>query len=225
MSKRIVDIRTGLQPYGSKPVVPLRHMTRFLGVAAGLVFALLGFGIDAGAQTTEVAAFGGIGFGGSLVSPASGGSTDIEVGPVYGGAVSTALSSTWRFEGSFSRQESRVAGERSGTYIHVAQERYLAGFQEELPWGNRRAFGTFLIGATRSVPAGAGDEWWFTIGLGLGFKTRLSARVGFRFEARGYYTPVTVGGVTVCGAGGCFFRYTGSGVFQGDVTAGVFFGF
>jgi hypothetical protein len=200
-------------------------MTRFRTLAAVFVFALPGFGTDAGAQTTEVAALGGIGFGGSLVSSASGGSVDIEVGPVYGGAVSTRLSSTWRFEGLFLRQESRVAGERSGTHVHVAQERYLAGFQEELPWGNRRAFGTLLIGATRSVPAGADDGWWFTIGLGLGVKTQLSARVGLRFEARGYYTPVTVGGVTVCGAGGCFFKYTGSGVFQGDVTAGVFFGF
>ncbi len=200
-------------------------MTRIRTVAAVLAFALLVLGIDAGAQTTEVAAFGGIGFGGSLTSPASGGSVDIEVGPVYGGAISTPLSSTWRFEGLISRQESHVAGQRSGAHVHVAQERYLAGLQEEVPWGNGRAFGTFLIGATRSVPAGADDEWWFTIGVGLGFKKRLTGRVGLRFEARGYYTPVTVGGVTVCGAGGCFFKYTGSGVFQGDVTAGVFFGF
>jgi len=200
-------------------------MTRFHTAAAILVFILLGFASDVGAQMAEVAAFGGIGFGGSLTSPASGGSVDIEVGPVYGGAISTPLSSTWRFEGLFSRQESRVAGERSGAHLHVAQERYLAGFQEEVPWGKGRAFGTFLIGATRSVPAGADDEWWFTIGLSLGFKTRLTGRVGLRFEARGYYTPVTAGGATICGAGGCFFKYTGSGVFQGDVTAGVFFGF
>jgi hypothetical protein len=200
-------------------------MTRFRTVAAVLAFALLGLGIDAGAQTAEVAAFGGIGFGGSLAASASGASVDIEVGPVYGAALSAPLSRTWRFEGLFSRQESRVAGDLSGAHVHVAQERYLAGFQEEVPWGNRRAFGTFLIGATRSVPAGADDEWWFTIGLGLGFKMRLSARVGFRFEARGYYTPVTVGGATVCAAGGCFFKYTGYGVFQGDITAGVFFGF
>ena len=198
-------------------------MTR-LGTAM-LLFAILSPGIDAAAQTTEVAAFVGIGFGGSLTSPATGGSVDIEVGPVYGGAISTPLSSTWRFEGVFSRQESRVAGDRSGAHVHVAQERYLAGFQEEVPWGKGRAFGTFLIGATRSVPDGADDELWFTIGVGLGVKTRLSARVGLRFEARGYYTPITAAGVTVCGTNGCVFQYYGTGSFQGDVTAGVFFGF
>jgi hypothetical protein len=200
-------------------------MTRSRSLAPVLAFALLGLGIDAIAQTTEVAAFGGIGFGGSLLTPASGGSVDIEAGPLFGGAISTPLSSTWRFEGLFLRQESRVAAERPGTHIDGAQDRYLAGFQEELPWGNARAFGTFLIGATRFAPADANDGWWFTIGLGLGVKTELAPHVGLRFEARGYYMPVTVGGVTVCGAGGCFFKYTGSGVFQGDVTAGVFFGF
>jgi len=200
-------------------------MKRLGTAAAVLAFALVGLGIDAAAQPTEVTGFIGIGFGGSLTSPATGGSIEIEVGPVYGGAISTPLSGTWRFEGLFSRQESQVAGERSGGHVHVAQERYLAGFQEEMAWGKARAFGTFLIGATRSVPDGADDELWFTLGLGLGVKTRLSARVGLRFEARGYYTPVTAGGTTVCGAGGCFFKYTGSGVFQGDITAGVFFGF
>jgi hypothetical protein len=200
-------------------------MTRFLSVAAVLVFSLSGTAIDAGAQTAEVAALGGIGFGGSLASSAGGASADIEAGLVYGGAVSTPLSRTWRFEGLFLRQESSVAGERPGAHIDAAQERYLAGFQEEAPWGNARAFGTFLIGATRFAPAGSDDEWWFTIGLGFGVKTRFSARVGLRVEARGYYTPVTVGGAMVCGAGGCFFKYTGSGVFQGDVTAGVYVGF
>jgi hypothetical protein len=198
-------------------------MTRFRSVAAVLVFALLGFGVDAKAQTAEVAALCGIGFGGSLASPVSGESMDIESGLVYGGAISTPLSRTWRIEGLFLRQESRVSGERPGTDIDL--ERYLAGFQEELPWGKTRAFGTFLIGATRFVPAGSDDEWWFTVGLGLGVKTRLTPRVGLRFEARGYYTPVSGRGATVCGVGGCVLAYSVSGMFQGDITAGVLFGF
>jgi hypothetical protein len=206
-------------------VLPLLHMTRIRTVAAVLVFALLGVGVDARAQTSEVAALCGIGFGGSVASPVNGGSPDIEAGLVYGGAINTRLSSTWRIEGMFLRQESRVSGEVPGTHTDVALERYLAGFQEELPWGRTRAFGTFLLGATRFAPAGSNDEWRFTVGLGLGVKVPLSARVGLRFEARGYYTPITVDGVTVCGAGGCVFKYSGSGTFQGDITAGVLFGF
>jgi hypothetical protein len=200
-------------------------MTRLRAVPAVFVFALLGIGIDARAQTAEVTAFGGIGFGGSLTSPSSGESIGIDAGPIYGGAFSTPLSSTWRFEGLFLRQQSQVAGEWPGTDVAVSLERYLAGFQEEVPWGKARAFGTFLIGATRFAPAGSDDEWWFTLGLGLGVKTRLSGHVGLRFEARGYYVPVSGRGVTVCGSGGCAFAYSVSGMFQGDVTAGIFFGF
>jgi hypothetical protein len=200
-------------------------MTRVRTAVGFLVFGLLGLGIDAGAQTAEVAALGGIGFGGSLASPVSGESMEIEAGPLYGVALSAALSSTWRIEGLFLRQESGVAGERRGTHIDVALERYLAGIQEELPWGKARAFGTFLIGATRFVPGGSDDEWWFTVGLGLGVKTQLAPHVGLRFEARGYYMPVSGRGVTICGSGGCVMAYSVSGMFQGDVTAGVFFGF
>lgn len=200
-------------------------MARSRSPVAVLVLAVLGFGVDAQAQTVEIAALGGIGFGGSLVSPVSGESLGIDAGPLYGGAVSTPISRTWRFEGLFLRQESHVAGNQAGTDVAVALERYLAGLQEEVPWGNARAFGTFLIGATRFAPAGSDDEWWFTLGLGLGVKTRLSGHVGLRFEARGYYVPDTGRGVTVCGSGGCAFAYSVSGMFQGDVTAGVLFHF
>jgi hypothetical protein len=200
-------------------------MARVRTVAAVIGLALLGITAEVRAQTNEVAAFAGIGFGGAVASPVGGESTDFETGPVYGGAISTLISRTWRIEGLFLRQESGVAGERPGTLIDVALERYLAGFQEELPWGKARAFGTFLIGATRFVPAGSDDAWWFTIGLGLGVKTRLAAHVGLRFEARGYYIPETGRGVTVCGTGGCAFAYSVSGMFQGDLSAGVFFSF
>jgi hypothetical protein len=200
-------------------------MKRLCAAVAALAFAVLGLGSDAGAQTAEVAFLGGIGFGGSLEVPATGGSVGIEAGGVYGGAVSAPMSSTWRLEGLFLRQESRISGQQAGAHIDTAVERYLAGFQEELPWGNARAIGTFLIGATRFAPAGLDDQWRFTIGLGLGVKAPLAAHAGLRFEARLYYTPTTVGGATVCGAGGCYFKYTGSGVFQGDVTAGVYVGF
>jgi hypothetical protein len=206
-------------------VLPLLHMTRIGTVGAALVLALFCVGADARAQTSEVTALGGVGFGGSLASPVGGGSLDIEAGAIYGGAINTRLSSTWRIEGLFLRQQSRVSGEGQGADIGVALERYLAGVQEEMPWGRARAFGTFLIGATRFAPAGFDSEWRFTVGLGLGVKTPISARVGLRFEARGYYTPITVGGVTVCGNGGCFFKYSGSGSFQGDITAGVLFAF
>ena len=47
----------------------------------------------------------------------------------------------------------------------------------------------------------------------------------WRFEARGFYTPVTSGGGAICSNGRCTFAYSGSGMFQGDVSGGVVFVF
>jgi hypothetical protein len=200
-------------------------MARLRTAAAVLVVALLGIAADAGAQTNEVAAFVGLGFGGSVASPVTGESVGIGSGLLFGGAVSTVLTGTWRIEGYFSRQDSRVEGSRPGTHIDLALERYLAGVQEEVPWGSRRAFGTLLIGATRFVPAGAEAETRFTLGLGLGVKARLAPRVGLRIEGHCFYTPTASDGALVCGPGGCIFAFSGYGVFQGDVTAGIYVGF
>jgi hypothetical protein len=200
-------------------------MMRRCAALAVLLVALLGLGVEAHAQTAEIAVFAGFGFGGSLASPAGGQDIPIEAGPAYGAAFNTPIASTWRIELLFSRQASRLAEARSGAHIDVAMERYMAGIQEEKASGRVRAFGTFLIGATRFVPAGFDSEAWFTVGLGLGVKTRLTEHVGLRFEGRAFYTPVTGNGATVCSSGRCIFGYSGSGMFQGDVSGGVLFAF
>jgi hypothetical protein len=101
----------------------------------------------------------------------------------------------------------------------------MAGIQEEKSRGNLRAFGTFLVGVTRFVASGFDSETWFTVGLGVGVKTRLTRHVGLRFEARGFYTPVTSNGAVVCSSGACLFAFSGSGMFQGDLSGGVLFAF
>jgi hypothetical protein len=199
-------------------------MPRLRGAAAVpalFIAVLLGSRADARAQAAEVAAFGGWGFGGALASPAGGQNVGMDAGPLFGAAFSAPISRTWRVEAVVSRQQSRLADESPDACIDLAIERYLAGIQEEKARGRTRAFGTFLVGATRFVPSGFESEIWFTIGLGLGVKQALSTHVGLRFEARGFYTPVTGGGATVCSAGRCVFAFSGSGVFQGDLTGGI----
>lgn len=200
-------------------------MTRLCVAFAVLLVVLPGLGVDAHAQTAEIAAFAGFGFGGALTSTVGGQDIPIEGGLTYGAAFSTPIARTWRIEGLFTRQESRLAEVRSGARIDVAMERYMAGIQEEKSSGRLRAFGTFLVGATRFAPAGFDSETWFTVGLGLGVKTRLTGHLGLRFEARGFYMPVTSNGAAVCSSGTCIFGYSGSGMFQGDFAAGVLFAF
>jgi len=102
-------------------------------------------------------------------------------------------------------------------------ERYLAGIEEEKDIGDRtRLFGVFLTGLTRFVPGldGYDSDVRFTAGLSLGFKHALSKRFGLRAEGRGFLVVAESGAGVVC-RGGCLFVYSGSGLWQGDLTAGV----
>lgn len=191
-------------------------------VVALLLWVLPGVAVDSWAQGTEIAGFGGLAFGGALVDPVTLAGVDLEAGFLFGAAVSGPVSASWRVEALFSNEYSRVSGPRPGTRVGVTVQRFLAGVQEETAWGSARAFGTFLVGATRVAPDGASSQTWFTLGLGLGVKTRLGPRIGLRLEGHCYYTPVTISGAVACGGGTCLFNYTGSGMFQGDLTAGLF---
>jgi hypothetical protein len=173
----------------------------------------------------EVAPFAGYQFGGAFDSATSGNPFDIGSGFVYGGTVNVLIYPTWRVELLYSRQEAELT-RRGEEGFDLKVERYLAGIQEEK--GDRvRFFGTFLIGLTRFAPGldGFDADEVFTVGLALGLKTTPSRRVGLRAEARGFFLPVDSGGGVVCRNGACLFRFQSSGIWQGDVTAGVLVGF
>ena len=88
-------------------------------------------------------------------------------------------------------------------------------------------FGTVWLGATRFVPglAGFDSETKFGGGVGLGVKTFLAKNVGLRFEARGLYTLVNGEGGVFCSNGSCLFAFSGRGLWQGDVSAGLILAF
>ena len=89
------------------------------------------------------------------------------------------------------------------------------------------AFCTVWLGATRFVPGldGFGSETKFGAGIGLGVKTFPVKNVGLRFEARGFYTLVKGEGGAFCANGTCLFAFSGTGLWQGDVSAGLILAF
>jgi len=195
--------------------------------APALVLAVLLFAAPrAHAQIVELTAFGGLSFGGELIATPGYESVPLQAGPLYGGALNVEFLPGWRFEGFYMREESKVRGPASGTYVDVNVDRYMVGVQQQEPLSARfDIFGEFMIGATRYLPAGYESELWFTLGVAAGVKTYVARNVGFRFEARGYYTPVVISGAAICGGYGCVIGYTGTGTFQGDLTAGVIIAF
>ena len=201
--------------------MPLR-----IRVAVLVVAALLSAAAEARAQTVELAAFGGLSFGGELIATPGYESVPLQAGLLYGGAVNVEFLPDWRIEALVMREESKVRGPVSGTHVDVNVDRYMLGVQQqERLSGHFDVFGEFLIGATRYLPRGYDSELWFTLGVAAGVKTSVARHVGFRFEARGYYTPVSISGVGVCGGYGCVIGYTGTGTFQGDISAGVILAF
>ena len=201
-------------------------MNRRAATPALVLAALLLAAPFARAQTVELTAFGGLAFGGELIATPGYESVPLQAGLFYGGAVNVEFLPRWRFEALVMREESKVPGPANGTYVDVDVDRYMGGILSQERLSQRfDIFGEFMLGATRYVPAGYESELWFTLGAAAGVKTYVTRNVGFRFEARGYYTPVVISGATICGGYGCVIGYTGTGTFQGDITAGVIIAF
>ena len=201
-------------------------MPHRVGVGVLVVAALLSAAAETRAQTVEATAFGGLSFGGELIATPGYESVPLQAGPLYGGTFNVEFLPRWRIEALVMRQESRVRGPVSGTHVDVNVDRYMLGVQQQERLSGRfDVFGEFMVGATRYLPRGYDSELWFTLGVAAGVKTSVARHVGFRFEARGYYTPVSISGVGVCGGYGCVIGYTGTGTFQGDISAGLIVAF
>ena len=173
-------------------------------------------GVRAG--DVALAPFVGFQYGGVLDSVASG-RASIGVGLQYGATLDIAIGEGgWGANVLFARQESELAGVPQ---LGIAVERYMAGVREEKGDERFRFRGVFLIGATRFALDGLGSDVRFTGAIGLGASVSLSPRVGVRADARAYYAVVSFGGGTACVNGSCLYVFGGTGVWQGDVTAGV----
>jgi hypothetical protein len=176
-------------------------------MAGVLVISVLLAAPDARAQTVELTVLGGLGFGGELIATPGYESVPLQAGILYGGAFNVEFFPRWRFEALVMREESKVSGPVYGSYVDVDVDRYMGGILSHDRLSARfDILGGIMLGAT-------------------GVKTYVTRRIGLRFEARGYYTPVVISGATICGGHGCIIGYTGTGTFQGDVTAGVIIGF
>jgi hypothetical protein len=168
----------------------------------------------------QLAPFAGLQFGGS-VTTASGRHADFDAGLDYGATLDIDLTGSWRIELLYSRQGTELPGPFEATV-----ERLMAGVVEERGDGPTRFFGVALLGATRFVPGFSGfdSDALFTIGLGLGVKHLFTDHLGVRAEARGFYAITESGGGLFC-SGGCLFVFSSSGLWQGDVSAGIVLGF
>jgi hypothetical protein len=198
-----------------------------------LVVVLLAAASPSAAQGLEVVPFGGyrVGLSGTAGSPfapvvydAGGGVSfgalvDIPYGPVKDGL---------KFEALFSRERSWIEVQQRSAFdppakIDVTVDHAMVGGVQELDTAPGRAFIGALFGLSRFAAPDEIDVR-FTIALSAGAKFFASRHVGFRLDARGYMTIVSLGGAVAC-AGGCVIAFNVNPAFQADFTAGLIIAF
>ena len=199
---------------------------RTRAVGASLLLALALLAAPARAGEVQLAPSAGFAFGGYLQSPTYDSRFTFDESANFGATLDVAFADTWRVEALFSHQSTELRGRRAELpRFEQTVERYMVGIVEEFDSDTRwRFFGVGLLGATRLDPGldGVDSELRFALGLSLGTKFLASRRVGLRLEGRVFYTVVESGGSAFCnGQGTCFFNFSGSGLWQGDVTAGL----
>lgn len=176
------------------------------------------------AQTVQLTPFAGFQFGGSFVTPAGAGFSLSDTLD-YGGSLDISVSKTFRVGLFYSRQETDLRG--PGPSFDLTVERLMGTVSEEKGEGNGKFFGEVLVGVTRYVPALSGfdSDSNFTLGAGLGLKQFFSRNFGLRAEARGFFTFTETNGGAFCNGGDCLFLFSGSGLWQGELSAGLILAF
>ncbi len=180
---------------------------------------------SASAQSVMITGFGGYRMGGGFTGATSQTRYDIANRASFGGIVDIATSKSFRIEMLFSRQQTEVGVDEItiGPRMPLTVDFYQVGIMEERGEGKGRGIGALLVGATRFVPEATGiqDEVHFSASLMLGVKYLLGKHVAIRADGRGVVTFVSGGGGALCGNGGCLVTFSGSTIFQPEVTAGL----
>jgi hypothetical protein len=206
-------------------VLPSFGMKRVLQRRPLAAVALLFCAQAAAGADVELAPFAGVQFPGAVAAASSGRTAAFGIGLDYGAALDVAVAEGWRVELLYSRQGTDLST-RGGGRFAVDLERYLIGIEEEKGGPQTRFFGVFLAGLTRFAPGfeGYDSDVRATFGLSLGIKHALSDRFGLRAEGRAFFVSVNSGGGVLC-SGSCLFVFRASGLWQGDLSAGVTLGF
>jgi hypothetical protein len=184
-------------------------------------------------QRVEITPFGGYRFGWGVSDVGGIPVVDDDGGVSFGAIVDVPLGRAYDdllLEAVFSREQARVRIQPPGffstrTTASVEVDHLMVGVSRELEESSPRArpFISALVGLTRY--AAADDfEVRFSVGLGFGGKFYPTRHLGFRLDARGYMTIISVGGAGAC-SGGCTLVFAANPVFQADLTAGVIVAF
>jgi hypothetical protein len=196
---------------------------KYIGIAAWLLASTLGLH----AQVFEVSPFFGYRFGGSFNS-SNGEATSLQDGRAYGLSLDyTPYPSDIKLELFWSRQNSGLNLEGVGglNHLNMTVDEFMLGGIYEHGWGRLRETVTVLVGATLFDPDSGESEARFAFGIGVGVKYFLMKNLALRADLRGYCTVVESDSAFISTGGVTVVYFSGSSIWQGEVSGGLTFSF
>ena len=185
----------------------------------------------------QIGGYGGYAFGGSADGHSGSltRSASIQDAPSYGGTLSLNVGRGAYAELVYSRQDTdvliRSVEGTVGSYDLSVEYFTVGGLQQFMLPGTRIVRPTFAgsIGAVRFGASSAEtsvDDWHLSLILEGGLILQIIDNFGLRFRARLLTTFLTSQSTLFCGTtAGCAYTFTGTALFQGDLSAGAFIAF
>ena len=182
---------------------------------------------SAGKYESAVTVYGGDRFGGSVTDATTNSTSNLDNGSSFALAVDIGLDSNTQVELFYGQQKtaltSGVFSPRSSN-IGLTLHNYQIGGTNFIEEMGRGLYVMGGIGATTATPdrSGLNSETFLSGNLGIGWMVPLGAHVGLRFEGRGYGILLNNHSAVFCGGtSGCTAAIKGTGLFQGEVLAGL----
>jgi hypothetical protein len=177
-----------------------------------------------GTQRFEISPFYGYRFGGEVQNPLTGRTYRFQDAPAYGLFLDVApkQDAPEKLELLWSRQDSRVdlQGLAGVGKVDVTIDQIQIGGSIER--GQRlREYVSLLVGATYYSTDDYGSDIRFSLGLGGGVKYFVTRNLALRADLRGFCSIVDSSGAFISNGGTTVVAFSGSAVWQGQVTAGL----
>ena len=210
--------------------------------AALMSFAAFGFGLALAAsgqdldtdwaftkpltQTTRwgISSLVGYRFGGDLQDPDTDKQYTIKDGPAYGLILDYApLDYYGRFELLWCRQDTSVdfQGDNGLGTVDITIDSLQAGSEVEYGAEDLRGYVSAHLGATHFSADGSGEETKFSFDIGAGVKVFLTENLYLRGDLRGFCTVTEARGGFIYANGVTVAGFSGSTLWQGQVSVGV----
>jgi hypothetical protein len=177
-------------------------------------------------QTTRfgISPFYGYRFGGEIQDAQTDTKYNFKDAPAYGLILDYAPMDYYgRFELLWSRQDTSVDfhGNNGLGNVDITIDSFQVGGETEYGSERLRGYASAHVGATHYSSGGYGDDTKFSFDIGAGVKAFLTKNIYLRADFRGFFTVTEAQGSFIYANGVSVATFSGSTLWQGQVSAGV----